>query len=656
MPYPTLDSLPDWVKAMPKHAQEIYQAAWNSAFEQYKDEGKAAATAITAVETKYKKNDKGEWVAKEAKVKEADLSMDDKRTAIQAALNTKLGTPSSEVRPVGGLWVRDIFDAEIVYEMGDVTYKVSYSMDAEGKVTFGTPAKVIRQTVYKPIESLQAKYSEIIQECIKRGVSADAPQVKDALANCTKLISSDKPEETAVAQVLKEAAASLLWLREQAVTKTEDGESFPAAAYGYVPDPEKPSEWKLRLWEDPQKKVTRAQLGRAAAALSPGGFRGQKVQIPSDDLAAVKRKIRAEYAKLDVPDEEIPRWVKEAEMRQIVSEYIPLIEAKVDGSGKAQLIVIKPGFNATRERYYPAEVLARDCRIFEGVKMFADHPTESEEKSRPERSIRDWVATLHNVHPVEQGVIIGEADILEPWLKERLATLRDKGLLKDIGVSINAVGTASKAEVEGVKTNLIERLVRARSVDFVTEAGAGGQVELYEANSDATWDVDIVTLETLKERRPDLMKIVETGIRAEIAKEARAKVEIEEQLKEAKTTIEALTKERDDLKAKFEKAEQDKLIAATQAKVSEALGKATELPDAAKIRIAAKFANATSDEGLVEAIKAEVDYIATIRESGKVKGMGASNPDPEKMKAELTESFERLTGDKKKAEIAVKGR
>jgi len=65
MPYPTLDSLPDWVKDMPKHAQEIYQAAWNSAYEQYKDEGKAAATAITAVKTKYEKNAKGDWVAKE---------------------------------------------------------------------------------------------------------------------------------------------------------------------------------------------------------------------------------------------------------------------------------------------------------------------------------------------------------------------------------------------------------------------------------------------------------------------------------------------------------------------------------------------------------------------------------------------------------------
>src|SRR3990167_5734209 len=34
MPYPTLDSLPDGVKTMPSHAQNIWQSAFNSAYEQ----------------------------------------------------------------------------------------------------------------------------------------------------------------------------------------------------------------------------------------------------------------------------------------------------------------------------------------------------------------------------------------------------------------------------------------------------------------------------------------------------------------------------------------------------------------------------------------------------------------------------------------------
>ena len=78
-------------------------------------------------------------------------------------------------------------------------------------------------------------------------------------------------------------------------TKTEDGESFPAEAYAYAPTESTPSEWKIRLWETPAAKVTRAQLGRAAAAFSPGGFRGQKVTLPSGEVAGVKAKIRAAY-------------------------------------------------------------------------------------------------------------------------------------------------------------------------------------------------------------------------------------------------------------------------------------------------------------------------------------------------------------------------
>ena len=79
--------------------------------------------------------------------------------------------------------------------------------------------------------------------------------------------------------------------------KRDGGQEYPAEAYAYVPSRHKPSTWKIRLWESPEKKVTRAQVGRAMAALSSGGFRGQKAQIPAGDLAAVKAKVRAAWNK-----------------------------------------------------------------------------------------------------------------------------------------------------------------------------------------------------------------------------------------------------------------------------------------------------------------------------------------------------------------------
>jgi len=79
-------------------------------------------------------------------------------------------------------------------------------------------------------------------------------------------------------------------LNKQA-TKREDGEDFPAAAFAYVPDPESPSTWKLRLWDSLEERETRQQVGRAIAALGPGGFRGNQVDIPAEDLPGVKRRI-----------------------------------------------------------------------------------------------------------------------------------------------------------------------------------------------------------------------------------------------------------------------------------------------------------------------------------------------------------------------------
>lgn len=64
MPYKSIHELPDSVKDnLPNHAQEIYQAAFNSAWDQYnKDEERAHRVAWSAVKEKYHKNeDTGRW-------------------------------------------------------------------------------------------------------------------------------------------------------------------------------------------------------------------------------------------------------------------------------------------------------------------------------------------------------------------------------------------------------------------------------------------------------------------------------------------------------------------------------------------------------------------------------------------------------------------
>jgi cation transport regulator len=66
VPYEKLSDLPDSVRNnLPKHAQEIYKEAYNSAEEQYGEEERAHRVAWSAVENKYEKNDQGNWVSKE---------------------------------------------------------------------------------------------------------------------------------------------------------------------------------------------------------------------------------------------------------------------------------------------------------------------------------------------------------------------------------------------------------------------------------------------------------------------------------------------------------------------------------------------------------------------------------------------------------------
>jgi len=67
MPYKSLSHLPESVREhLPKHAQEIYRGAYNSAWDEYNhDEERAHRVAWAAVKHKYEKNEEtGMWEEK----------------------------------------------------------------------------------------------------------------------------------------------------------------------------------------------------------------------------------------------------------------------------------------------------------------------------------------------------------------------------------------------------------------------------------------------------------------------------------------------------------------------------------------------------------------------------------------------------------------
>jgi len=102
---------------------------------------------------------------------------------------------------------------------------------------------------------------------------------------------------------------------KQALEKEKTKEGLPKEAFAIVGDPEDPETWKL---PHHTKAIFRALKGRlniektvdwdrmpaAVAALSPGGYRGERVQASEEDIIKAARHLVNHYRKADkdVPD------------------------------------------------------------------------------------------------------------------------------------------------------------------------------------------------------------------------------------------------------------------------------------------------------------------------------------------------------------------
>lgn len=135
------------------------------------------------------------------------------------------------------------------------------------------------------------------------------------------------------------------------------------------------------------------------------------------------------------------------------------------GEGKYRIRIIVPGQGSSG--IYTAENLAESAHLFKaGTEMFIDHPTESEEWERPERSIRDYAGVfLEDATVGEDGALYTVCKVFS-GVNE---LIKDKW--EHIGVSINAWCNEPIAE-----TGVVPVFAGVRSVDFVTAPGAGGAI------------------------------------------------------------------------------------------------------------------------------------------------------------------------------------
>lgn len=345
--------------------------------------------------------------------------------------------------------------------------------------------------------------------------------------------------------------------------------------------------------------------------------------------------------------------VSEAARRIWAVNITPLKEAAYDAAtGKLTVKVIEAGLSKNN-RFYPANVLKRDCNIFENAKMFADHQTDAEARTRPENSVHNWVANVQRVWAESNGTVRAEAIVIDPPFKAKLAILAEKNLLHEMGISIRAAGAATEREMEGRTVTYVESLLRARSVDFVTYAGAGGQVEAMESNNNE-FDVDVVSLAQLKERRPDLIEIIESS-----ASRINMKT-LEQQLQEANTALETEKKAHATTSTKLQETETaSKRIAATT-ELNKLLTE-SKLPVVAQEKLRKQFKDVVEITGMKEAVEDEQKYLKSVGATTSIstrKNLGAEDNHQEERdrgdgkEPNLTEAFALLGMNEKEAKLA----
>lgn len=210
-------------------------------------------------------------------------------------------------------------------------------------------------------------------------------------------------------------------------------------------------------------------------------------------------------------------------------------EASSLGDGKYRIRIIMPGQGSSG--IYTAENLAESAPLFKaGTEMFIDHPTESEEWERPERSIRDYAGVfLEDATVGEDGALYTVCKVFS-GVNE---LIKDKW--EHIGVSINAWCADPISE-----NGIVPPIAGVRSVDFVTTPGAGGAiVDLLESNrndnyvKEAGMDKEIES--KFDELKGEIASVIEAlGSKLEAAMATIQEAKAEEPTEEASVDVDSV--------------------------------------------------------------------------------------------------------------------
>lgn len=196
--------------------------------------------------------------------------------------------------------------------------------------------------------------------------------------------------------------------------------------------------------------------------------------------------------------------------------------------GTCPIHIIRPGVGRGRGRHlYEASMLAENAHKFNNWRMYVDHQSLEARKAAGglPRSVRDLGGRIVEAHwdpsvPADpqrghgQGAVVGRCRPV-PFIRELIEN--DPSLVE---ASISASATAVRpVQHDGQRVWMVEGIADRGSVDWVTEAGAGGRVApLIESSYSSEEAVEMALLESmsdeevlelLRAERPNLQIVAE---------------------------------------------------------------------------------------------------------------------------------------------------
>lgn len=195
---------------------------------------------------------------------------------------------------------------------------------------------------------------------------------------------------------------------------------------------------------------------------------------------------------------------------ELLNEAIDLTEATNIDLERRQIngvVLIKAGMSKNR-KFYSEAVLRNSVPIFEGAKAYANHPDPA---IRSARSVRELTGWYSNVHYEEGRGLIADRHFIETsagndvWAIAK-AVKEGRAPKHLAGLSINAVGNASRKKFDDGDALNVESITAAQSVDDVSEAAAGGTYLGESTDTLTTAFYKTMLFEEWRDSRPDYLE------------------------------------------------------------------------------------------------------------------------------------------------------